>query len=195
MGRITRQTLMTLEAYAKARPEFRTRVLEHKQRRLLQLGDNVTLHFEDELTIRYQVQEMLRAERIFEEDAIQDELDAYAALVPDGSNWKATMMIEYPDPQQRAVMLSRLIGIEDRVWVQVAGATRVYALADEDCDRETDVKTSAVHFLRFELEAGMMRALKQGASLSAGIDHPNYNVRVECVARDVVAALAEDLST
>ena len=195
MGRITRQTLMTLEAYARARPEFRTRVLEHKKRRLLQLGDNVTLHFEDELTIRYQVQEMLRAERIFEEDAIQDELDAYAALVPDGSNWKATMMIEYPDPQLRAVMLGRLIGIEDRVWVQVAGATRVYAIADEDSERETDIKTSAVHFLRFELETGMMRALKQGASLSAGIDHPNYNVRVEGVARDIVAALAEDLST
>ncbi|HUP95451.1 MAG TPA: DUF3501 family protein [Burkholderiales bacterium] len=195
MARITRQTLMTLEAYAKARPEFRTRVLEHKQRRLLHLGDNVTLYFEDELTIRYQVQEMLRAERIFEEDAIQAELDAYAALVPDGSNWKATMMIEYPDPQQRAVMLSKLIGIEDRVWVQVAGAARVYALADEDCDRETDVKTSSVHFLRFELEPGMMRALKHGASLSAGIDHPNYDVRVEQIARDIVAALAEDLST
>jgi len=195
MARITRQTLMTLEAYAKARPEFRARVLEHKRRRLLNLGDHVTLHFEDELTIRYQVQEMLRAERIFEEDAIQAELDAYAALVPDGSNWKATMMIEYPDPQQRALMLSRLIGIEDRVWVQVEGAARVYALADEDGDRETDVKTSSVHFLRFELDPGMMRGLKQDASLSAGIDHPSYDVRIEQVAKEIVAALAEDLST
>ena len=192
MARITRQTLMTLEAYAKARPEFRTRVLEHKQRRLLHIGDNVTLHFEDELTIRYQVQEMLRAERIFEEDSIQAELDAYAALVPDGSNWKATMMIEYPDSQQRALMLGRLIGIEDRVWVQVSGAARVYALADEDCDRETDVKTSSVHFLRFELDAAMRNAVKAGSAVKLGCDHTNYPAHVT-IAPETLASLAGDL--
>lgn len=193
MPRITRDSLMTLEAYAKARNEFRARVMAHKKNRTLALGDNVTLLFEDELTIRYQVQEMLRAERIFEEEGIQDELDAYNPLIPDGSNWKATMMIEYPDVEQRRQMLGRLVGIEDKVWVKVEGHPRVYAIADEDLERETETKTSSVHFLRFELDASMAEALKRGARLSAGIDHPQYNATVEEVSAPVREALVSDL--
>src|SRR2546423_4973104 len=143
---------MTLEAYAKARSQFRARVLEHKKRRVVHLGEHVTLIFEDELTIRYQIQEMLRAERIFEDGAIRAELETYTPLVPDGTNWKATMMIEYTDPDERAAMLGKLIGIEDSVWVAVQGCARVYAIADEDLERENDQKTASVHFLRFELE-------------------------------------------
>ncbi|MDH4294260.1 MAG: DUF3501 family protein, partial [Betaproteobacteria bacterium] len=148
MSLIKPDTLMSLETYAKARPEFRAKVMAHKKDRTLQLGEHVTLIFEDELTIRYQVQEMLRAERIFEEEGINDELGAYNPLVPDGSNWKATMMIEYPDESERRVMLTQLIGIEDRVWVQAGDFDRVYALADEDLERDNGQKTSAVHFLR-----------------------------------------------
>src|ERR671919_921566 len=152
---INRDSLLSLEAYAKQRNEFRAKVMEHKKRRSVHLGGHVTLQFEDELTIRYQVQEMLRIERIFEEEGIQDELDAYNPLVPDGSNWKATMMIEYPDEEERRAMLAKLIGIEDRVWMQIEGCPRVYAIADEDLERETSEKTSSVHFLRFELELAM----------------------------------------
>ena len=194
MPRISRDSIMTLEAYAKARQEFRSRVMEHKKNRFIQIGPNVTLIFEDELTIRYQVQEMLRVERIFEEDEIRAELDTYNPLVPDGSNWKATMMIEYPDVEERRVMLAKLIGIEDRVWVQVRGFSRVYAIADEDLERENAEKTASVHFLRFELEAEMSAALKAGAGLAAGIDHPQYSAAVEPVAAAVTAALAEDLA-
>jgi Protein of unknown function (DUF3501) len=194
MPQITRDSLMTLETYAKARPEFRARVMNHKQHRAVALGDHVTLLFEDELTIRYQVQEMLRAERIFEEEGIQGELDAYNPLVPDGGNWKATMMIEYPEVAERQQALARLIGIEDRVWVQVAGHARVYAVADEDLERENAVKTSSVHFLRFELDRAMGRALKQGARLAMGIDHPAYGVAVPEVAPAVRDALTADLS-
>jgi len=176
MTALTRDTLMTLERYAKERPQFRARVMEHKKNRTLLLGEHVLLIFEDELTIRYQIQEMLRAERIFEEEGIQDEVDAYAPLIPDGSNWKVTMMIQYPDIDERRHMLAQLIGIEDRVWIQVAGQSRVYAIADEDLERETDEKTSSVHFLRFELDSGMVKALKQGAALEIGIDHPSYSV-------------------
>jgi len=176
MTALTRDTLMTLERYAKERPQFRARVMEHKKNRTLLLGEHVLLIFEDELTIRYQIQEMLRAERIFEEEGIQDEVDAYAPLIPDGSNWKVTMMIQYPDIDERRRMLAQLIGIEDRVWVQVAGQSRVYAIADEDLERETAEKTSSVHFLRFELDSGMVTALKQGAGLEIGIDHPSYSV-------------------
>jgi hypothetical protein len=194
MPQITRDSLMTLEAYAGARNEFRARVMAHKKNRMLQLGANVTLIFEDELTIRYQVQEMLRVERIFEEEGIEDELDAYNPLIPDGSNWKATMLIEYPGVDQRKEMLEKLIGIEDKVWVKVEGHQRVYAIADEDLERENADKTSAVHFLRFELPAEMAESLKRGASLSAGIDHPHYSVTVADIGPAVRASLVEDLA-
>ena len=193
MPQITRDSLMTLEAYAQARHEFRASVMAHKKNRTLPLGGNVTLVFEDELTIRYQIQEMLRAERIFEDEGIADELGAYNPLVPDGSNWKATMMIEYPDLDERRQMLARLIGVEDKVWVKVDGHQRVYAIADEDLERENAEKTSAVHFLRFELDRAMVEALKRGAQVAAGIDHPHYNVTVENVDPAVTASLVEDL--
>jgi Protein of unknown function (DUF3501) len=176
MPLIARDSLMSLEAYAKARPEFRARVMAHKKDRALTLGDHITLIFEDELTVRYQVQEMLRAERIFEEAGIQEELDAYNPLVPDGANWKATMMIEYPDVEERQRMLARLIGVEDRVWAQAEGQARIYAIADEDLERENADKTSAVHFLRFEIDRASVQALKKGAGLALGIDHPAYTV-------------------
>jgi hypothetical protein len=190
---ITRDSLLSLEAYARQRKEFRAKVIEHKKCRNVHLGEHVLLQFEDELTIRYQVQEMLRIERIFEDAGIQGELDAYNPLIPDGSNWKATMMIEYPDEAERRRMLAVLRGIETRVWVQVAGSGRVYAIADEDLERETDEKTSSVHFLRFELASPMREALGRGAGLSMGVDHPQYRVAVE-VPADVRASLAADLA-
>jgi len=193
MARIARDSLMTLESYAKERARMRARVLEHKKHRVLQLGDNVRLIFEDELTIRYQIQEMLRAERIFEEEGIGAELEAYSSLVPDGANLKATMMLEYADPRERAAMLSRLVGIEDTVWVKVADRERIFAIADEDLDRETDIKTSSVHFLRFELDPISIRALKAGAPLSAGVDHPHYRAHVESVDPATAASLGRDL--
>ena len=193
-GMITRDSLMTLEAYARARDEFRARVMSHKKNRRVYLGQNVTLIFEDELTIRYQIQEMLRAEKIFDEEGIQGELKAYVPLVPDGSNWKATMMIEYPDPEERAARLGELIGIEDRVWVRVNGLDPVYAIADEDLERETEEKTSSVHFLRFELDAGMTGSLRRGAALSMGIDHPNYPARVDPVPAAVRDSLLNDIN-
>ncbi|HEX2331545.1 MAG TPA: DUF3501 family protein [Burkholderiales bacterium] len=190
---IHRDSLLSLEAYAKQRSQFRARVMEHKKRRTVHLGGNVTLQFEDELTVRYQVQEMLRIERIFEEEGIQHELDAYNPLVPDGSNWKATMMIEYPDPRERRRMLAALRGIERRVWVQVGELERVYAIADEDLERENDEKTSSVHFLRFELAAAMRERLRGGAAVRIGVDHPQYRAAVE-LAPEVRAALASDLA-
>jgi hypothetical protein len=193
MPQITRDSLMTLEAYAKARPQFRARVMAHKKDRTLQLGGHVTLIFEDELTIRYQIQEMLRAERLFEDAGVQDELDAYNPLIPDGANWKATLLIEYPDVDERHRMLARLIGIEDRVWVQVEGQARVYAIADEDLERDNAEKTSAVHFLRFELDAAMVQALKRGAALAVGVDHPAYSAAVGAVDPAVRASLVNDL--
>ena len=194
MTQISPDTLMPLEVYAKARPEFRAKVIAHKQNRKIQLGENITLIFEDELTIRYQVQEMLRVERIFEEEGILDELGAYNPLVPDGSNWKATMMIEYPDENERRSRLAELIGVEDKVWVQVAGCDRIYAIADEDLERETAQKTSSVHFLRFELAATMVAALRSGAALAMGVDHPNYAATVERVADATRASLIADLA-
>ena len=194
MPHITQDTLMPLEKYAKARPEFRAQVMAHKKNRALQLGENVTLLFEDELTIRYQVQEMLRAERIFEEAGIVDELEAYNPLIPDGSNWKATMMIEYSDENERRGKLAQLIGIEDRVWVQVQGCDRSYAIADEDLERENGEKTSAVHFLRFELTTAMVTALRGGAALAIGVDHPNYSATVAQVADAMRASLLADLA-
>ncbi len=163
---------MSLETYARERASFRAKVLEHKKNRTVHLGEHLTLQFEDELTIRYQVQEMLRIERIFEEDGIQGELDAYNPLVPDGSNWKATMLIEYPDVEERRRMLAALKGIERRVWVQVQGCERVYAIADEDLERETEEKTSSVHFLRFELDGRMREALRRGAAVTVGRRSP-----------------------
>jgi Protein of unknown function (DUF3501) len=194
MTQIARDSLLTLEAYSKARTEFRTRVITHKKNRVVPLGGHVTLLFEDELTIRYQIQEMLRAERIFDEEGIQSELDAYNPLVPDGSNWKATMMIEYPDENERRIMLARLKGIEDRVWVQVHGHARVHAIADEDLERENEEKTSSVHFLRFELEPPMITALRDGAALGAGVDHPAYSVSVDALHSEVTASLVRDLT-
>lgn len=192
--KITRDSLMTLETYAKARPEFRKRAIEHKKLRTLALGEHVTLIFEDELTIRYQIQEMLRIEKIFEEDGILHELESYTPLVPDGSNFKATMMIEYDDPVERKKALSKLIGVEDRVWVQVEGSPKVYAIADEDLERENDEKTSSVHFLRFELSKDMCEALKYGVTLSVGIDHENYRVAISPVPATSRNALVADLS-
>ena len=191
--RITRESLLSLEAYARTRPGFRARVIAHKKPRSVHLGDHLTLLFEDELTIRYQIQEMLRIEKTFEEAGIQDELDAYNPLVPDGRNWKATMMIEYEDVEERRRALARLKGIEDRVWVQVEGGSRVYAIADEDLERENEDKTSSVHFLRFELAPTMISALKAGAALSIGVDHPNYTAALRNVAEDTRAALLADL--
>jgi hypothetical protein len=192
--RITRDSLMTLEAYAKARPQFRARVLEHKRPRSVALGKHLTLLFEDELTIRYQIQEMLRIEKTFEEEGIQAEIDAYDPLVPDGTNLKATMQIEYDDVDERHAALARLRGIEDRVYVQVAGHPRVYAIADEDLERETDEKTSAVHFLRFELTPAMIDAAKRGAGLGVGVDHPKYSVDVPAVGEATRRALVADLA-
>ena len=179
MSQITRDSIMTLEAYAKTRQEFRAQVMLHKKNRKVAIGENVTLIFEDELTIRYQIQEMLRSEKIFEEKGILDEINAYSALVPDGCNWKATMMIEYPDPTERADMLTKLIGVENNVWVRVQGHDKVYAISDEDLERATEEKTSAVHFLRFELTQDMIQALYMDAPLSMGIDHPVYHALIE----------------
>lgn len=194
MGTITAGSLMSLEQYAKAHKDFRERVLAHKKSRTVQLGEHVTLMFEDELTMRYQIQEMLRVERIFEEEGIRDELDAYNPLVPDGSNWKATMLIGYPDIDERRTALAKLIGVEDRVWVKVGAQPRVYAIADEDLDRENDEKTSAVHFLRFELSAAMKQALKEGSALSLGVDHPNYSATMDAAAAATAASLLKDLA-
>lgn len=193
MHKIARDSLLSLEAYARQREEFRARVMAHKRDRTVHLGAHVTLIFEDELTLRYQVQEMLRIERIFEEQGIQDELDAYNPLIPDGRNLKATMMIEYADAEERKQALSKLKGIEDRVWVQVEGCARIYAIADEDLERENEEKTSAVHFLRFELNDDMARALKYGVGLALGVDHPNYQAEVGTVAAGVRVSLAQDL--
>ncbi len=194
LPKIDRESLLSLESYAKQRKEFRARVMAHKKSRTVHLGAHVTLIFEDELTIRYQVQEMLRIERTFEEQGIQDELDAYNPLLPDGRNFKATMMIEYADAEERKQALAKLRGIEDRVWIQVEGCKRIYAIADEDLPRENEEKTSAVHFLRFELSDEMAQALKYGVGLALGIDHENYQAESSAVAADVRTSLTQDLA-
>ena len=191
---ITPESLMSLEQYSKARKEFRAKVLAHKKHRTIQLGDHITLVFEDELTMRYQVQEMLRVERIFEEQGIRDELGAYNPLVPDGSNWKATMLIEYPDLEERKLALAKMIGVEDRVWMRVGAHQKVYAIADEDLDRENDEKTSAVHFLRFELDAPMKHALKSGEALAVGVDHPAYSAMRDPAPAETRSSLLSDLA-
>jgi Protein of unknown function (DUF3501) len=193
MRKIARDSLLSLEAYAGQRNEFRARVMAHKKERTVHLGAHVTLIFEDELTIRYQVQEMLRIERTFEEQGIQDELEVYNPLIPDGRNLKATMMIEYADEGERKQALSKLKGIEDRVWAQVEGCARIYAIADEDLERQNEEKTSAVHFLRFELNDEMAVALKDGLGLALGVDHPNYQTDVGTVAAGVRSSLTQDL--
>ena len=188
---INRADLLSLEAYAKVRPAFRAEVIPHRRLRSVHLGEHVTLHFEDELTIRYQIQEMLRVEKIFEEDGIRQELEVYGPLVPDGGNWKATMLIEYEDEDERKRELACLMNIEDRVWVRVAGSAKVYAIADEDMERETADKTSAVHFLRFELSSPQIAALRGGAALDMGVDHPNYESRSEIGGATRSALLAD----
>ena len=192
MNRIARDSLLTLEAYARQRKEFRAKVIAHKKDRTVRLGEHVMLIFEDELTVRYQIQEMLRIEKTFEEAGIQDELDAYTPLIPDGANLKATMMIEYEDPAVRQVELARLRGIERRVYMQVDGTARVYAIADEDLERENEQKTSSVHFLRFEFEPAAIAGFRQGAAVAIGIDHPEYAVRIDEIAPQVQGALAQD---
>jgi len=194
MPKIARESLMTLEAYARERNAFRARVMSHKKDRTVHLGEHVTLIFEDELTMRYQIQEMLRVERIFEEAGIQEELDVYNPLIPDGRNFKATLMIEYPDVEERRERLAMLKGIEDRIWVQVEGCKRVYAIADEDLERETEEKTSSVHFLRFELSDEMAGALKYGVALAIGVDHPQYTATLEPVPENVRKSLVNDLA-
>ena len=193
-GRLGPADLFSLEQYARQRAEFRPKVLAHKRVRTLQCGPNATFCFEDRLTVQYQVQEMLRIERIFEPEGIADELAAYNPLIPDGSNWKATLLVEYPDPEQRRVALAGLKGVEDRCWVQVAGHDRVFAIADEDLERENDEKTSAVHFLRFELTPAMTAAAKAGAAISMGVDHEQYRHAVEPVPEASRAALVADLA-
>jgi hypothetical protein len=191
--KLARRDLMSLEQYASDRPRMRNEVIAHKQLRNVQIGPNMTWCFEDFTTIRYQVLEMLRAERIFESDAIQGELDAYNPLIPDGRNWKVTLLLEFPDPVERRAALEKLIGVEDRCWIRVSEMERVFAVADEDMERENDEKTSAVHFLRFELSASMVDAMKSGASLSIGVDHDNYRHLIGPVAAAVRDTLSQDL--
>ena len=191
-GNITAENLMSLEAYSKYRKEHKAEVLAHRKLRTVTLGEHFVFQFESEMTIRYQIQEMLRIEKVFEEEGIQQEIDAYAPLVPDGTNWKATMLIEYPDVNERKRELSRLICVEDRVYVEVEGMPRVYAIADEDLDRETDEKTSAVHFVRFEFTPAMVAALHAGASATFGCDHTNYPAHT-VIAAETLASLAGDL--
>ena len=193
MQKLVESDLLSLERYSRERPEFRARVIAHKKNRQVSVGQNTMWLFEDRLTVQYQVQEMLRTERIFEAEGIAEELAAYNPLIPDGSNWKVTFLIEYPDAEIRRVQLERLKGIEDRCWVQAEGCARLYAIADEDLERENDVKTSAVHFLRFELDQGTVAALKRGASLAMGIDHPSYHHELAPVSENVRAALISDL--
>jgi Protein of unknown function (DUF3501) len=192
--KVTRDSLMTLEAYSKARTDFRKKVLDHKKLRTIALGDHVTLLFEDELTVRYQIQEMLRVEKIFDEDGIQHEIDSYNPLIPDGNNFKATMLIEYTDENVRRKMLTQLKGIERKVFVQVEGAKKVYAIADEDLERENEDKTSAVHFLRFQLDADMVKSLQYGVALSMGVDHDNYIAMLTPLPLPNHQALLKDLA-
>ncbi|MET0102071.1 MAG: DUF3501 family protein [Sedimenticola sp.] len=192
MSKLSHADLYSLEEYARIRPEFRARVIEHKKDRRVPIGEHAALYFEDGLTMQYQIQEMLRIERIFEHEGIQEELDVYNPLIPDGSNWKATFMMEYADVAERKVMLARLIGVERALYVQVEGFDRVHPIANEDLERETEDKTSSVHFVRFELTGEMVAAAKQGAPIRAGIDHPAYSAET-LLAEPVRSSLAGDL--
>lgn len=193
MNKLKREDLMSLEEYDQARPEFRQKVMAHKKNRLVRLNENAALYFEDQLTMQYQVQEMLRIEKIFDAQGIQEELDTYNPLIPDGSNWKVTFMLEYPDVEERKKMLARLTGIEDKVWVRVDDLEKIYPIANEDLERTTEEKTSSVHFMRFELTDEMIVAAKQGASVSMGIDHDEFTVEVSPVAVETAASLVNDL--
>ena len=194
MNKLSASDLLSLERYARERPAFRTKVLEHKRARQLAVGPHTTWLFEDRLTVQYQVQEMLRVERIFEPEGIEEELGSYNPLIPDGTNWKVTLLIEFPDEQERRSELSKLKGIEDRCWVQVSGQERVFAIADEDLERENDEKTSSVHFLRFELTQPMITSLRGGSALAVGIDHEHYPHAIEAVSAATRQALIADLS-
>jgi hypothetical protein len=189
---ITADSLLTLEAYAKARSEIKAQIIPHRRLRSVALGEHINVQFEDEKTIRYQIQEMLRIEKIFEPDGVNQEIEAYAPLVPDGTNWKATLLVEYPDPHERKSELARLIGVEDRLFVEVEGHARVYAIADEDLDRENDEKTSSVHFVRFELPSAARAAVRAGAAVRLGCDHANYPAHVS-ISLETLASLAGDL--
>lgn len=194
MSKITRESLMTLEAYHKARPEMRKQAIEERRKRSVRLGEHLNLLFESELLMRYQIQEMLRVEKIFDEEGIQDELGAYNPLVPDGSNFKATMMLEYPNESERRMALAKLLGIEHKMFIQVEGQPRVYAIANEDLDRTTADKTSSVHFMRFELTPEMKKSLKAGAQMMVGCDHKEYPMHVETLPDDTLASLVNDLT-
>lgn len=193
MQKLTRESLYSLEDYSNLRQEFRSKVLAHKKDRQVNLGPNATLYFEDTLTMQYQIQEMLRIEKIYEAEGIEEELTAYNPLIPDGTNWKATFMLEYADPRERKMALQRLVGIEDRVWVQVTGYAKVFAIADEDMERANEDKTSAVHFLRFELTDAMIAAVREGSSISMGIEHVNYKATVGSLDESVRRSLVSDL--
>jgi hypothetical protein len=193
MRKLTKDDLYSLEDYAQVRSQFRSNVMAHKRDRRLPLGMNTTLYFEDTLTMHYQIQEILRIERIFEESAINEELDVYNPLIPDGSNWKATFMVEFPESVERRAMLTQLIGIENSIWMQVDDSERIRPVADEDLDRSDKHKTSAVHFLRFELNSSQIQAFKSGARLSAGIDHENYQVEISPVMENIRNSLLGDL--
>ena len=193
MQKLSKDDLYSLERYSKVREEFRNKVMVHKRDRRLPLGTNATLYFEDTLTMQYQIQEMLRIERLFEEAAIKEELDVYNPLIPDGSNWKATFMVEFPDSEERRAMLTQLVGIENDIWMQIGDSEKIRPIANEDLERSDGTKTSAVHFLRFELDSSRVQALKNGARLSAGIDHKNYQVEVSPVAGNVRDSLVSDL--
>ena len=194
MTKIARNSLLSLEDYAKQRPEIRTEAMRLKRIRSVFIGPNMTLQFENEATIRYQVQEMLRIEKTFEEEGIMDELDAYNPLIPDGSNLKCTQMIEFPDEEERKVKLAELVNVENRTYIQIQGFDRVYAIADEDLERANSEKTSSVHFSRFEFTADMVAAIKNGAAIAMGSDHPNYNYRVDEIDPETQGSLIEDFA-
>ncbi len=194
MTKLTRKDLYSLEDYAAMRDEYRKKIMAHKDNRRLELGDNLLLSFEDREIMQYQVQEMLKAEKIFEAEGIEEELAAYNPLIPDGSNWKATMLIQYTDVEERQKQLAKLIGIENRIWMQVEGFDRIFAIADEDLERDNAEKTSAVHFMRYELEREMIDAVKSGAAISAGVDHENYQAVINPIAMNIRDSLASDLA-
>ncbi len=195
MTKLSRKDLYSLEEYSEIRDDYRTRVMAHKKNRRLDLGDNLVLFFEDRLVMQYQIQEMLKAEKIFDADGIQEELDAYNPLIPDGTNWKATMMIQYADVAERQQMLSKLVGIESLIWLQIGDHDRVYPIADEDLERATEDKTSAVHFLRFELTPGMIADVHKGATISAGVEHQHYSVALDAIPGNLAESLAQDLDS
>ena len=193
MAALSRADLWSLEEYADIRPTFRSEIMAHKKNRQVALGEHARLYFEDRLTIKYQIQEMLRIEKVFEAEGINEELESYNPLIPDGHNWKATFMLEYGDPEERAAQLSKMIGIEDKVWLQIESCDRVYPIADEDLERDNEHKTSSVHFLRFELTPSMIAAVHAGATICAGIDHPAYTIDCGPVETGVRNSLANDL--